>query len=208
MRSEREHLVMPPVTAASTPPPELIVESPSSIGYTDNSDDNLLIHLNKDELEVARQLRNQLIVTNPDLASPQTGTRPLPVPPPKSETAPPTTLQLPIKLKIKEEDIKCILVKKESSPSVTFSPVVEMVEATSIKLEDITPSLARPTTAIPTIRRSAFRNVPPIITQTQTKETQTALRDQPKQLFWTNLRPDTPPNCPNVDDIPTVPNSP
>ena len=42
--------------------------------------------------------------------------------------------------------------------------------------------------------------MPRIITQASSEE--------PERLFWTNLRPDTPPPFPSLFDIPTVPNSP
>ena len=184
MRVSHTCINMPPATAPSTPPPELITTSPSSMGYTDD----------KDEQEVIRQLSGQnvhpritvtgateqsedwkvdtnrsihLIVRNPDPASPQVEGRPLPVPPPRSETAPPTSLQSPIKLEIKEE-VKHLIKKEESPSSVTFSPMVE----------EISQSI-RPVTAIPTTRRSAFRNVPSIVTQ--------ASLEEPEQLFRMNL---------------------
>ena len=113
---QREHLNTPPVSAPSTPPPELIVESPSSMGYTDDeSDHGLSIHnarripnidsLNREEQEVVRNLSGQLTVRNPD-PSVLSAARPLPVLPPRSETA-------PIKLEIKEEEEVKFLVRKE-----------------------------------------------------------------------------------------------
>ena len=154
----RERLNTPPVSVPSTPPPELIVESLSSMGYTDDeSDHGLSIHntrqipdidsLNREEQEVVRILSGQLTVRNPD-PSVLSEARPLPVPPPRSETA-------PIKLQIKEEEEVKFLVKKERSSSVTFSPTVEVMTSRP-HLEDESslpsPSAARPATTIPTVR--------------------------------------------------------
>ena len=134
----------------------------------------------------------RLVVRNPDPAETELEDGPLPVPPPRSVSAEPISLRLPIKLEIKEEEeVKNLLpIKKEESPSsVTFSPTVEEISQP-----------IRPVTTIPSARRSAFRNVPRIVTQASSEE--------PEWLFRTNLHPDTPPTFPSLSNIPTVPNSP
>ena len=100
-------------------------------GTTDESEDW--------ETNYAGDRSIHLVIRNPDPASPQVEGRPLLVPPPRSETAPPASLQSPIKLEIKEE-VKHLIKKEESPSSVTFSPMVE----------EISQSI-RPVTAIPTI---------------------------------------------------------
>ena len=155
----------PLITAPNTLSSTLIVESPSSMEYTDDeSDCGLSIHFTREvfrpidpsdeeEQEVVRQLSGQLTIKNPDPAV-LSEARPLLVPPPRSEAA-------PIKLEIKEEEEVKFLVKKERSSSVTFSPVVEVMQSKPPKLEDESPlpspSAARPATTIPGVRQqSAF----------------------------------------------------
>ena len=100
-----------------------------------------------------RILSSQLTVRNPD-PSVLLEARPLLVPPPRPETAPPARLQSPIKLEIKEEEEVKFSVKKERSSSVTFSPTVEVLHSTP-HLEDESslpsPSAARPSITIPSI---------------------------------------------------------
>ena len=101
-RASHSRINTPPATAPSTPPPTLISTSPSSMGYTDDEDEDVSLKTTvtrRSPVESGDWMDNypgdgsiRLVIRNHDPSETELEDGPLPVPPPRSVSAAPISL--------------------------------------------------------------------------------------------------------------------